>query len=187
MKIHSLKTPYLIAIGMMFMLNSTHAMALEAGIGVQITASPTVYFPLRLSESLRLEPYLAYTKTDTTQTSASTLGASQNHGENQLGSIGLGLFKVRNRGDLVWYAGGRLSYDMSLSRMENFDVNMGLIASTTSRSHAIGLSPTWGLEYQVLPRIYLGAEIALRYTKNYGDTQGSTINTMTQTMVRYMF
>jgi hypothetical protein len=138
------------------------SVATAASIGVGASArsdEATVYLPIDLNPSLRIEPFFSFEKEEDTQ-GPTTFEVEQR----ELG-VG-GFFRMKATDKLAPYLGGRLSYvDIELSYR-----SAGL--SGVDEQDGFRIEPTFGLEFLAIPHVALGLELFLFYE----DLDGRTAN-----------
>ena len=152
------------------------AAAADVGLGVSFESNDsTIYVPIDVGQSWRLEPFAAYSETKL-ETGA----------KNEQLSVGAGVFALKPLGQsLRLYFGGRLAY---------LDYEAALYTTpfegTVSRKgDGFSVAPTLGFEYSFNHHVSLGAEAAWFYQDidaNYGNNRKDT-GTDTKLILRLRF
>jgi hypothetical protein len=163
--------------------------AAEVGLGVSIRSNDsTIYVPIEIGDSFRIEPLLRYARSK----SESTTSGFRLESDSRTYSIGTGLFALTSLGEsITLYYGGRLSY-MS-QRASGTSLEMGPFGPSylTIRSEADGFSvaPTVGLEYHLAKFFSIAGEAALTHTDIDGDDnlESKTTSTTSNIVFRYRF
>jgi hypothetical protein len=164
------------------------ALAADYGIGISAKSdNGLLYFPIDLSQRLRVEPYLRHTSVESTQTIRSSTGVTTFRSKFDLIEGGLGLFGLALPKESVrLYYGGRASY---------FD---GESRSTSLRQDSYGyrITPTVGFEYLFNRHFTLGGEVGYYFQESNVDTslpvsrqegESDTSGTESFLVLRYFF
>jgi hypothetical protein len=161
------------------------------GVGVDVDYhgdSANIYFPVKLSPSLVLEPFIGLA-TDSIRISSDSLA-----GEGSVTStfVGAGLFSRQLAMEKTnIYYGGRFSYGFGEVRIDFPGTTQYAVVT-----RSIEISPTVGLEYMVTAKVCLTAEAAVRFlfAKQSWDTPTasvtadvSSVTNSTRLGVRYYF
>lgn len=170
------------------------ALAAEVGLGVSIKSSDsTIYVPINVSESFRIEPMLQYVNEtsedrllpDTPYTIAASYDTTQ-------WIVGAGLFGVTKLADSASvYYGGRIGYQSvknEIAYTGSLPPGYTRPASSSDEYDGYLLAPTVGLEYHFSEHFSIGGEAALTYTSFDGDdSENENVSTSTNIIFRYMF
>jgi hypothetical protein len=167
-----------LALGAAALVGGTPAVALDWGLGMPVSSGSTLYVPIRVSPSFRLEPFIY------SQSSEDKVGgfAVDRVTERE---IGLGLFLTDVSGELNWYRGLRFSvFELS----HNQAASSSSPASQTS-SNGVIFAPVVGIEYQLLPQASIAAETYIDFQEqsSSGGWSHTSHRTRTHLFVRYMF
>jgi|GEM_PF-2349993 len=159
------------------------------GIGINLqSGSGVIYFPIDISDALRVEPTISYRKTTSdnkgyesqdllnpSNESSEVERESRETEESTEFSIGIFTNKKLNEKSTLFY-GARLGYIESNSdnrRLENdfFASGRRFINEFNSSSSGYSIAPTLSLEYDIVTNLAIAASIALNYTNIEGDTE----------------
>jgi len=174
--------------------------ASDYGIGVSIKSSDvSVYIPIRLNESLFLEPYIRLFSYDDSSSGVVVLNRESS---SDTYDVGLGVFRLLDSTNgLSPYYGARIGY---LNRESNYESrsSSGTWGSET-KSRGFNFSPTIGVKYSLYENISVDFEAEWYYTKLDNDgvekssgltpsneiTEGTQTSSGTNTriIVRYFF
>jgi hypothetical protein len=136
---------------------ATPASSIELGIGVELArTNQTIYLPIKVSEDVRVEPFIAYTKTSRTGSAA---------GEDFGSIVGIGIFGIKPKGDALNVIYG--------ARLGHQSFKQEYTGTFSYRSSGYLLSPTVGFEYFVTKSFAVGAEVAITYTRTKRNDTGS--------------
>jgi opacity protein-like surface antigen len=117
---------------------STVVPGVRMGLGVAVHADdPAVYLPIDVSPTFRVEPYFAWSETDTTVGGASTSSETRTVGAG-------GFFRLGMHERLQAYFGARLGYMEAESPGSDLD--------------GFSLEPTLGAEFAVTDRVSVALE-----------------------------
>jgi hypothetical protein len=158
------------------------------GIGVNVIdymsgAGSTIYLPINLGPSFRLEPMLGISNY-----------AEDNDDDSEYSdtdfTIGLGIYPTIRKGDAVIYVGGRLGMIISSSEYTNSFDN-----TTKYSDFTFGIGPALGGEYYFSPHFSLGGEMAIMYHattdkteyENGNDIEDTSAGFETQSLVFVRF
>jgi hypothetical protein len=173
---------------------SGSALAADFGLGVSIRSNDsTIYVPIDVSKSFRIEPMLRY---QNSKSESSVFGAGSPYtvaatAELTSWNVGVGVFGVTQVAESAnVYYGGRIGYisaDYETSYAGTAPPGVSFLPSK-DKSDGFFLAPTIGVEYRFSDHFSIGGEAALIYTKVDGDqyTDEST-STSTNIIFRYMF
>jgi hypothetical protein len=163
---------------------SAGAMAADVGLGMGVGQNAsTLYVPIELSPSLRLEPYVTAYKSV-----RKDLNSKNN---STYVGFGAGLFGVQQTGEGIRVFGGaRLGYvtRKSSQTAESYDYS--------DRSSGVELAPTVGFEYDLHKNFSIGGEAGLAHTRLSGtskseaqkaDVNENTTRTFTTVTIKYHF
>ncbi|MCI0508074.1 MAG: hypothetical protein L0Z73_18495 [Gammaproteobacteria bacterium] len=155
----------------------------QFGIGVQLNTGNAIYLPVKITDTLRIEPYFDATEQDIQQ-SGLTSGA-----ESYL--FGAGIFKAQRKSDnLTLYYGVRLAY----VRQEFYFSSSTSVGSDEQDGYQI--EPALGFEYFILDSVSVGGEAGYFYQKLEGtsvdssgtyDMERKFTGTNTNFLLRYYF
>ena len=165
-------------------LCSSSVLAADFGIGIAARSSDdgSLYFPIDIGESFRIEPGVRYVEREVLQGRDSTYDETK--------EIGLGAFgrkKVSEAarvyyGVRAWYAETETSYRQSFRVVESMD--------------GYELAPTLGFEYLFGKHFSVGGEVAYSFLQLEGEFRQVQIRrdmerdyqgTQTRVVARYMF
>ena len=158
------------------------------GLGVSVMEYGTVYIPINVAPSFRLEPFLGFDFTSydwdgDADDSRSTV------------ELGIGILPTIRKGSAVIYIGGRIG--LAITSGEYKDSGGDVYVESTEASFWIG--PVIGGEYYFNPHISLGGEMAIsygssadetNYTSEFMDDEEDTISgigTETAIFIRFYF
>ena len=168
------------AIALATLISSTAAAEIGIGLSAKEDTS-TIFFPMDLSDTFKLEPGIAFSD------------ASQDEEDFEISltrwELSLGAFLVNNISQ---------KFDVLLgARFSLLDVESEVTIDgqkNESSSEGFGIAPTLGFEYFVIDNLSLGGEVALAYTSTEsevegfdGSTENSSWNTETALNVRFYF
>ena len=139
--------PFLIAI-------SPVLAASNIGLGVSLDSdNNTIYIPYDLSETIRIEPSLSYSKSYNNSSDTNSLEAA------------IGLFKkqeiVQKMNALVGYIRFESDYD-------------GSAVNSQTDGNGYSIAPTLGFEYYLTDNFSVGAEASVRYMKSEVEIKDSS-------------
>jgi len=187
-----MKRVILVLLMSVFLVSTANAMDVGFGMGFSNSYydnwGATVYVPLNIAPSFRLEPYLMYADNEVDSTSSS--GASgYSFSEMELGVGAFGIRKINPSTQL--YFGAKLSY----INIEADDFSTG--GSYSSDGDGYQIAPTLGFEYFFNENISLGGEASWFYanidTDDYDSFSGyssdsvEATGTATEVILRYYF
>ncbi|MFC4309042.1 hypothetical protein ACFPN2_08120 [Steroidobacter flavus] len=164
-------------------LCSSGAFAADFGIGIaaRSTDDRSVYLPIDIGESFRIEPHLRYAKNE----------ARNDVDFDKTLDVGVGVLGLRKVGEAARvYFGARLSYIESEYRSQP----SGFIFSQDVDGFAV--APTFGFEYLFGQHLSLGGELEYRFVDLEGnfrqqgltrDTERKSQGTQTRVVLRYKF
>lgn len=170
---------------------SATAIGAEWGVGAGIKQNDsTIYLPININESLRLEPFFTYSERD----SEGDLWKSSS--EDYYIGIGIfGLAPVIEKTNI--YYGARISYYQTKDSQQQEATNTSASSKYSSDGHGYQIAPTIGFEYHITNRFSAGAEAYLAYghgtyrQKTDGVTlnnsSGNSSNSGTNITLRYFF
>jgi hypothetical protein len=177
----------LLAIGASLLLTSNIIHATTFGVGGSYDGEfTTVYVPIDLAETFRVEPYVRYNsnsdssvQVDKGTTSNYTLSISD---DSDSVEYGIGIFGIYNASQTVsFYYGAKVAYvKMSSDYVEKNQVD-GFATyysssytdiytySYNTQKDGLKLAPTIGFEYHFTSSFSIGAEVEFYYVKLSGD------------------
>lgn len=150
----------------------------DIGVGVSVKSNDhTIYVPIDINDTFRIEPLVRYSK-DTSESD----GARTRH---ETLEIGAGLFKLYPLTESIHiYYGGRLSY-LNLESELNYPASM--VSSNTS-ADGYRIAPTLGFEYFFNKHVSIGGEAQWFYSDLEHDRQDlSATGTNTNLILRLRF
>jgi hypothetical protein len=170
-------------IGLLVFCTTSAVYGEQFGIGVQLDTSGAVYFPVKATDTLRIEPYFDFFERDDNET------RSTDGGENQL--LGAGVFMVQSKGsNLSLYYGVRLAY----VRQEYYYSSATSLNSEDMDGYQI--EPALGFEYFIFDSVSIGGEAGYFYQNLDGSSVDSSgtydadrefTGTNTSALLRYYF
>jgi len=151
------------------------SVASDYGLGVSIKSSDvSVYIPVRVNESLFVEPYFRYSIFDSSEFGVST----GREDSSTTYDFGVGLFKVLNSiNGLSPYYGTRIGYLSSENDNQNRFTTGDWEYKSTLRGFII--SPALGVKYSFHENISIGFEAEWFYRDLDGDTVTNSNGTVT--------
>jgi len=171
---------------------SATAGAANVGLGVSLRQDDaTIYVPIDVSKTFRIEPLLSYEQQEFEYEVAPNTGYTAIQERTSI-RIGTGLFGVASVGDsAAMYYGGRIAY---LSRKTKLSYSGTLPSSFVPQpgseqdQDGFSLAPTLGLEYRIGEHFSVAGEAMLTHSRIDGDGEEES-NTVTSTNVvfRYRF
>jgi len=173
------------------------SVASNLGLGLSAESGDNfIYFPIVLSDSIRLEPFFGYS--DDGEESISGVDESYSKNSYKSKSFGAGLFKYSKLNDNVHsYFGGRIAY-IETERKTEISISLGenLIYESLD---GYSISPTIGIEYRFANGFSTAVEAEWYYNRLEGQSTGkldlSEISetsrersgTGTKFLIRYVF
>jgi len=141
------------------------SVASDYGLGVSIKSSDvSVYLPIRVSESLLVEPYFRFFSYDDSKSGAAT---SQDNSSTTY-DIGAGVFRILDStNNLSPYYGARIGYVNRESNYESRYSSGSWGSESTSRGFSI--APAIGVKYSFYENISVGFEAEWSYVKLDND------------------
>jgi hypothetical protein len=167
-----------------------------AGLGMSIqSGDPTIYVPIDIGESFRLEPFFRYgnDKSESRVYEPSSPYTVREVREATTYQLGLGLFGSAGFNESVRaYFGGRLSY---ISAEFEYSFDGGSRPPFTSfpppekiDSDGFSIEPTIGLEYRFTERFSIAGEVALIVSDVDGNAVSTeSVDTDSNVIVRFRF
>ncbi len=149
---------------------TTCATAQEIGVGVSAQGNRTIYFPINISETLRLEPSVFYDKYRVS-------GDADYKNENY--ELLAGVFKLKpySEKSKLFY-GARLGYAAFHYRSNNSNNNF----------EGYKIAPTIGLEYLLVDNLTIAGDVSFNYSNLNGNAETrENTSTDTELSVRYYF
>ena len=147
-----------------------NALTQEVGVGVSAQGDRTIYMPIKIDETLRLEPSVYYYKDKDTGEYEST---SERY------DLLVGIFKLDKQSDKSKiYYGARVGYSSNNYKSEYRDENY----------EGYKIAPTIGLEYVLVDNVTIAGDVSFNYSNLNGNsaTQENT-TTDSELSVRYYF
>jgi hypothetical protein len=190
--IHSFRAVIFRSAPMRFVAAAVFALACssasaDVGIGVSAkTDSVTIYIPVKAGAFL-FEPYVRAIDRDSESQGTTGLGLpSLSATQIQAHAIGVGMFRLVSVADrFTLYYGGRVArLDEELKSFSGSGINAAAnLASPAQVSSLEGhsIAPTLGLQYNVMERLSIGAEIAIERSEQdvISFSRGSVLTTQT--------
>ena len=171
----------LLVLGLVF---SAPAFSAEWGVGVSARSNDmSVYFPIKASATIRLEPYVSVYRDENNE------GGYTNTSEYL--NFGVGVFTVSNIKETTqFYYGARVGYFTFESESKNdFELSK-------TEGDKYSLAPAFGFEYFVTENISLGGEAAWQYVETSAevtrggrksDWDATSSGTSTRLILRYFY
>lgn len=177
------------------------AFAIDAGIGLGVSGpgSSTLYVPIKVTSSLRMEPFLGYINSYKYNVTAvvNPPGPQRQTTQTQRTAIlGMGLFytaKSIGNDPSAWYIGTRLSASPGLT------TTTGSSSSNTD-THSPSIAAVFGVNTQIRGQFMIGTEISIHHNRtsyvttsqaagsqNIFESQNDTTRIATQILLRYLF
>lgn len=149
-------------------LCSVHSMATEIGLGASFnTSDKGIYFPIDLSNSFRIEPYINYSRVNEKHKYGDNISKDATRKKEE---FGIGLFNKRQLSqDLNMNLGARIGYVKYEDHDERFH-------SERLSSEGFSFSPTLGLEYYIYTKFSISGELSVDYKKTNKENYGNYVN-----------
>jgi len=162
-----MKKLFLFSISMLISLSS---FSQEVGLGVSAQGDRTIYMPIKVNESLRLEPSIYYYKS---KDSGEFSGSSEEY------EALIGLFRLKPQSDKSKiYYGARAGYTAYHSKY----------GSNHEHFEGYKIEPTIGLEYMLVENLTVAGDVSFSYSNRNGN--GRTLeytSTDSELSIRYYF
>jgi len=176
-----------------FFILVSNANAMDVGLGIELKSDyssygATIYVPIDISPSFRLEPHFAYGNID----GEDVRPTSSSSDSTTLMELGVGAFGIQQVDPSTkLYFGARLSY------LSFEDSRVYPTSWNSTDENGFEIAPTVGFEYFLRDNISLGGEAAWFYAKLEGEetssssptteTEYEVTGTDTQVILRYYF
>ena len=170
---------------------SSASYATQFGVGVGIVeGGQSIYFPVNISNDIRLEPYLIYSRNKTNYDFSPSTGSNDYTYTSNYTNVGLGIFKVlKQSNETNLYFGARVG---SIKTKNNTVYADPTIPSYPRAGKGFTVAPVAGFEYYLNPNLSLSAEISISHyhqksTDSLLITKSNWTSTETGIRAKYYF
>lgn len=146
--------------------------AADTGLGVSIKGNDSsIYLPVRISDQVRIEPFVRYHKDDYSTKSKEIVEFYESNKNNSEGfDVGVGVFNtIEIIENTSIYYGLRMSYSRSSSEYESKSETYSYVREEKLTGY--NLSPTLGFEYSITENFTIGFEAEWNYYNLSGDRE----------------